>query len=135
LPLAAGTCAAHSDHGAIPARRELGVPDRDLRRAHLDGLLVLVSLPGHRSPAAVLTYLGIMLGIGLEVKYTILGLVVGKLMAISRVKRPKLSFSLHIAVVVAALVEFLVFAQITLPITPPDRLHAAGLDAKTSSSP
>jgi len=52
------------------------------------------------------------------------------LMTISRVKRPKLSFSLHIAVVVAALLEFLVFAQITLPITPPDRLHAAGLDAK-----
>nr|MDQ6921454.1 hypothetical protein [Candidatus Dormibacteraeota bacterium] len=52
------------------------------------------------------------------------------LMAVSRVKRPKLSFGLQIAVVVAAALEFLVFAQITLPITPPDRLHAAGLDAK-----
>jgi hypothetical protein len=52
------------------------------------------------------------------------------LMAVSRVKRPKLGFGLRIAVVVAAALELLVFAQITLPITPPNRLHAAGLDNK-----
>jgi dolichyl-phosphate-mannose-protein mannosyltransferase len=52
------------------------------------------------------------------------------LTAVSRVKRPKLSFGLPIAIIVAAALEFLVFAQITLPLTPPDRLHAAGLDAK-----
>jgi Dolichyl-phosphate-mannose-protein mannosyltransferase len=52
------------------------------------------------------------------------------LMAISRVKRPRLRTGFQIAVVVAAAAEFLIFAQITLPITPPDRLHAAGLDDK-----
>ena len=31
---------------------------------------------------------------------------------------------------VAAACELLAFAQLTLPITPPDRLHAAGLNAK-----
>jgi hypothetical protein len=52
------------------------------------------------------------------------------LIAISHVRRPRLRSGLQIATVVAAVLEFLVFAQITLPITPPDRLHAAGLDVK-----
>jgi Dolichyl-phosphate-mannose-protein mannosyltransferase len=52
------------------------------------------------------------------------------LMAISHVKRPRLRSGLQIAAVVAAALEFLALAQITLPITPPDRLHAAGLDVK-----
>jgi dolichyl-phosphate-mannose-protein mannosyltransferase len=52
------------------------------------------------------------------------------LMVISQVKRPRLRSGLQIAVVVAAALEFLVLAQLTLPITPPDRLHAAGLDVK-----
>jgi hypothetical protein len=52
------------------------------------------------------------------------------LMAISRVKRPGLRSGLQIAVVAASVLEVVAFARITLPITPPDRLHAAGLDVK-----
>jgi hypothetical protein len=52
------------------------------------------------------------------------------LMAISRVKRPRLRSGLKIAVVAASVLEFVAFVRITLPITPPDRLHAAGLDLK-----
>jgi hypothetical protein len=52
------------------------------------------------------------------------------LMALSRVKRPRLAARLQIGVVLAAALEFLVFLQLTLPITPPERIHAAGLDTK-----
>jgi hypothetical protein len=52
------------------------------------------------------------------------------IMAISRVERPRVRSGLQVAVVVACALEFLTFAQITLPITPPSRLHAAGLDAR-----
>ena len=52
------------------------------------------------------------------------------LMAMSQVKRPKLRSGLAIAVVIASVLEFVAFVQITLSITPPDRLHAAGLDMK-----
>jgi hypothetical protein len=52
------------------------------------------------------------------------------LMALARVRRPRLNASLQIGVVLAATLEFLIFLQLTLPITPPDRLHATGLDAK-----
>ncbi len=51
-------------------------------------------------------------------------------MAISHVKRPMIRSGLQIAVVVASVLEFLAVAQLTLPITPANRLHAAGLDAK-----
>jgi hypothetical protein len=52
------------------------------------------------------------------------------LMAISRIKRRKLRSGLEIAVVAASVLEFVTFAQLVLPITPPNRLHAAGLDTK-----
>jgi hypothetical protein len=52
------------------------------------------------------------------------------LMAISRIKRRRLRSGLEIAVVVASVLEFVTFAQLVLPITPPSRLHAAGLDSK-----
>ena len=52
------------------------------------------------------------------------------LMAISRVERPRLRTGLQIAVVVASVLEFLTFFFLTVPVTPPDRLHAAGLDAQ-----
>jgi hypothetical protein len=52
------------------------------------------------------------------------------LIAISLLKRPKLRSGLQIAVVVASVLQFVVFLQLVLPITPPDRIHAAGLDAK-----
>jgi hypothetical protein len=52
------------------------------------------------------------------------------LMAISRVKRPRIRSALQIAVVVASVLEFAAFVQLTLPITPANRLHATGLDGK-----
>jgi hypothetical protein len=52
------------------------------------------------------------------------------LMAISTVKRPKIRSALQIAVVVASVLEFVAVAQLTLPITPANRLHASGLDTK-----
>src|SRR6266568_3464042 len=52
------------------------------------------------------------------------------LMAISHIERRKLRVGLEIAVVVATVLEFGAFFQLLVPITPPDRLHAAGLDTK-----
>ena len=50
------------------------------------------------------------------------------LMAISQLKRPRLRSGLEIAVVVASVLEFVTFFLIVVPVTPPDRLHALGLD-------
>jgi 4-amino-4-deoxy-L-arabinose transferase-like glycosyltransferase len=52
------------------------------------------------------------------------------LLAISRVRRPRLRTGLQAAVVVASLLELVTFLQLTLPITPPSQIHTAGLDAK-----
>ena len=52
------------------------------------------------------------------------------LMAIARVKRPRLRTGFEIAVAVACALQLLTFAQLTLPITPPDRIHSFGLDVK-----
>ncbi len=52
------------------------------------------------------------------------------LMAINRIPRPRLRSGLQIAVVVASGLEFVTFFLLVVPITPPDRLHALGLDAK-----
>lgn len=52
------------------------------------------------------------------------------LMAISQVERRRLRSLLEIAVVVACVLEFATFAQLVIPFTPPERLHAAGLDTK-----
>ncbi|MBJ7602143.1 MAG: glycosyltransferase family 39 protein [Candidatus Dormibacteraeota bacterium] len=52
------------------------------------------------------------------------------LMAISQIERRKPRLGLEIAVVVATALGFVVFFQLLVPITPPNRLHAAGLDVK-----
>jgi hypothetical protein len=52
------------------------------------------------------------------------------LVAIGRVKRPRLRNGLQIAVAAACALQLLTFARLTLPITPPDRIHSLGLDAK-----
>lgn len=52
------------------------------------------------------------------------------LMAVAGVKRPKLRIGFQIAVVAAGVLQLLTFAQLTLPITPPDRIHSLGLDTK-----
>jgi hypothetical protein len=50
------------------------------------------------------------------------------LLAISRIKRPKLRSGLEIAAVVASVLGFLTFALLVIPVTPPSRLHATRLD-------
>ena len=52
------------------------------------------------------------------------------LMAIGSVKRPRLRTGFQIAVAAACALQLLAFAQLTLPITPPDRIHRLGLDTK-----
>ena len=52
------------------------------------------------------------------------------LLAISRIEGRRLRGGLEIAVVVASLLEFVTFFLLVVPVTPPDRLHAAGLDTK-----
>jgi hypothetical protein len=52
------------------------------------------------------------------------------LMTISRIERQKLQSGLQIAVVVASVLGFVTFGQFLIPITPPNQLHAAGLDVK-----
>jgi hypothetical protein len=52
------------------------------------------------------------------------------LMAVARVKRPRLRSGFQIALAVACALQLLTFARLTLPITPPDRIHSLGLDAK-----
>ncbi|HEX8812172.1 MAG TPA: glycosyltransferase family 39 protein, partial [Terracidiphilus sp.] len=52
------------------------------------------------------------------------------LLAVAAVKRPRLRTGLQIAVAAACALQLLTFAQLTLPITKPDRIHSLGLDAK-----
>jgi hypothetical protein len=52
------------------------------------------------------------------------------LMAIASVKPPRLRTGFKIAVGVACALQLLTFARLTLPITPPQRIHSLGLDAK-----
>jgi hypothetical protein len=52
------------------------------------------------------------------------------IMAISRVERQRLRAGLQIALVTVCALQFLALSSITLPITPADRLHSTGLDAK-----
>jgi Dolichyl-phosphate-mannose-protein mannosyltransferase len=51
------------------------------------------------------------------------------LMAISRIKRPRLRSGLEIAVIVASVLEFATFFFLVVPVTPPSRIHTTGLDA------
>ena len=52
------------------------------------------------------------------------------LMVIARLERSRLRAGSQIAVAVACVLEFAVFARLTLPVTPASQLHAAGLDAQ-----
>ena len=51
------------------------------------------------------------------------------LMAVSRIKRPRVRSGLQVAVVVASALEFIAFFFLVVPVTPPDRIHAANLDS------
>jgi len=52
------------------------------------------------------------------------------LVAIGCIKRPRLRIGLQIAVAAACALQLLTFARLTLPVTPPDRIHVLGLDDK-----
>lgn len=52
------------------------------------------------------------------------------LLALSRINKNRLRRGLEIALAVACVVQFVLFAQLLLPITPPDRLHALRLDTQ-----
>ena len=52
------------------------------------------------------------------------------LMALSRLEPRRLRGALNVAVVVASVLSFAALAQLILPITPANRLHATGLDKK-----
>lgn len=50
------------------------------------------------------------------------------LIAISNVRRPRLRNSLKTAAVAAAVLDFVIFFFLVVPVTPPDRIHATRLD-------
>lgn len=50
-------------------------------------------------------------------------------LALSHVQRPRLGKFVRIGAVAACVLEFVTFALIALPVVPPDRIHADGLDA------
>lgn len=52
------------------------------------------------------------------------------LLALSRLERRRLRIALNVAVVVGSVLSFAALAQLILPITPANRLHATGLDTK-----
>jgi hypothetical protein len=54
------------------------------------------------------------------------------LIALSHVKRPRRRSVLVGAVVVASVIDLVALAKITIPTTPADRMHAAGLDTSDS---
>jgi 4-amino-4-deoxy-L-arabinose transferase-like glycosyltransferase len=53
------------------------------------------------------------------------------LLALSRLERQRLRTALNVGVVVASVLSFTALAPLILPITPANRLHATGLDAKS----
>ena len=125
----------HSGSGGGPAVYliEIGAYFFFLLPVWLAGLVSLVRNPVLR-PIGIACVFPLLLFLFVGKSYyaagTIPVAVAQGIMAISRVKRPRLRNGLQIAVVVASVLEFVTFLQLTVPITPPDRLHATGLDAK-----
>jgi hypothetical protein len=71
----------------------------------------------------------LFVGKGYYAAGTIPVVVVQGLIAISRLERRQVRIGLEAAVVVASVLDFVLLLQLTLPITPPSRLHATGIDA------
>ena len=80
---------------------------------------------------AVPLVLFLFAGKGYYAAGTIPIVMVQGLVAISRLERRRVRVGLQAAVVVASVLDFVLLLQLTLPITPPSRLHAAGLDARS----
>ena len=80
---------------------------------------------------AVPLVLFLFVGKGYYAVGTVPIVMVQGLVAIARLERRQLRIGLQAAVVVASVLDFVLLLQLTLPITPPSRLHAAGLDARS----
>ena len=80
---------------------------------------------------AVPLVLFLFAGKGYYAAGTIPIVMVQGLIAISRLERPRVRAGLRAAVLVACALDFVLLLQLTLPITPPSRLHATGLDAQS----
>ncbi len=63
---------------------------------------------------------------------TIMIVMAAGLVALSRMQRQRLRSGLVIAIVVASLLDGAALLKITVPTTPPDRLHATGLDVSNT---
>jgi hypothetical protein len=97
------------------------------------GLVSLIRSPRLRPIAvccAVPLVLFLVSGKGYYAAGTIPIVMVQGLVAISRLGG-RVRVGLDAAVVVASALQFVLLLQLTVPITPPSRLHATGLDAKS----
>ena len=121
-----------SGGGPVAYLIEFGVYFFFLIPLWLAGMISLFRSPGLRpigSACAVPLLLFLFVGKSYYAAGTIPIALAQGLMAISRIKRPKLCSGLQIAVVVASVLEFGVFFFLVVPVTPPDRIHATRLDA------
>ena len=122
-----------SDGGPVAYLVELGVYFFFLIPLWVAGLISLLRSPVLR-PIGIACIVPLVLylfgGKSYYAAGTIPIAVAQGLIAISRIERTKLRIGLQIAAVVAAVLEFITFFQLVVPITSPDLLHAAGLDFK-----
>ena len=120
-----------STGGPITYLVELGVYFFFLLPLWIAGLVSLFRDPRLR-PIAIASVVPLVLFLFAGKSYYAAGTVpiavAQSLMAISRLRRPRLRFRLQAAVVVACVVEFAVFFFLVVPVTPPDRIHATKLD-------
>ena len=120
--------------GVVSYLAVLGIELALLLPLWVAGLVSLLRSPRLRPIAiggAVPLVLFLFAGKGYYAAGTIPIVMVQGLLAISRLDRRRLRLGLQAAVVVASLLDFVLLLQLTLPITPPSRLHATGLDAKS----
>lgn len=80
---------------------------------------------------AVPLVLFLFAGKGYYAAGTIPIVMVQGLVAISRLERRRVRMGLQAAIVVASALDFVLLIQLAVPITPPSRLHATGLDTKS----
>jgi hypothetical protein len=121
-----------SSGGPVVYLIELGVYFFFLIPLWLAGLITLFRSP-RRRPIGIACAVPLLLFLFVGKSYYAAGTIpialAQGLMALSRVKRPKLRSGLQIAVVVASALEFVVFFFLVVPVTPPSRIHTANLDS------
>jgi hypothetical protein len=121
-----------SSGGPVVYLIELGVYFFFLIPLWLAGLITLFRSPQLR-PIGIACAVALLLFLFVGKSYYAAGTIpialAQGLMALSRVKRPKLRSGLQIAVVVASALEFVAFFFLVVPVTPPSRIHTANLDS------